>query len=272
MKYIIILLLSFLILLGGCNPYPKDDVLESYGYDLKDNGSYVLKIGDTASIYTYSDPNTEDFMGVAADVHVNSYQGVSIRYNNVKQVWEGQAEVEPEAFSSATSANASDAYAYILSVEPKIGGELAKISEYKNIPMDQLQGGDKEKIVEQLYTNIKVSNPKLLEISKNSEELKGDEYFLQINFDIANNTKEDIEFSNLDTMLCYSISAGSGQCNFLPTLDQSELELPDEILKSSSNTSIQYTTIVPDSAKDFYISVSNSTQETIHATSELVNK
>lgn len=270
MKYITILLLSFLILLGGCNTYPKDDVLEGYGYELKDNESYVLKIGDSASIYTYWDPYTES---VAADVYINNYQGVSLRFNKLERVWEGQTEVEPKAtYSEATSAKASDVYAYMLSVEPKIESELEKISEYKKIPLDELQNGDKEKIIEKLATNIKITNPKLLEISKNSEELGRNEYILQINFDISNNTKEDIEFSNLDTMLCYSISIESGQCNSGPTIDQSESNLSGDTLKSNSTENIQYTTIVPADAIDFYISVIDSTQENIHATSELVNK
>lgn len=266
MKKISLILLSFLLLLGGCNPYPRDETLESYGYDLKDNGVYVLEVRDGNYVSTILDSNTEKEIGIGASIETETHDHIDLSYNYNTLNWNSK-------YNGDMDLDVKNVYSYIEEEIPMMATELLKLAEYKNVPMDELYGGDKNNIDKILYNNLRISNPVV--VDSNTTKTKGlleNEYYLQVNYDLVNNTTESVNLGELHAWMCYSISRGSGKCNDLGTLKINEFYSGNDSLNPEDAISVQYTTAIPVEGYDFYMGINDESTRGVANVTDPINK
>lgn len=275
MKKITIILLSLILLIAGCsssNSYTEQDLID-YGYEKNGNGHYRLEVGES-SVFVILNDTTGEPIGIAVEVYPSNYQTIQLAYMFDENGWSATYYNGKEGDQISTNINPNDAYAYINSIEPNVIVELMKLVESKNIDTTALEGGDKATIDELITDAIKISNVTVKDSTYTNDSFEEDfvnsEYFLQVNFDITNNSENSINLKDWNQEICFETPTGTG-CDYLAAMAPGDTYIDEQTLNPGATISVQMTGIVPGDATNFYITFESYEDDTYIA-SAFVNK
>lgn len=275
MKRIIMLLLALVLILAGCgsSSYTEQDLIDN-GFTINEKGNYMLSVTDDSDVFVTVDENGTTPTGISIQVYPSEYQTVQLKYLFENNGWTAYYFIDDgEDFSISLDPN--DAYEYVKAFSPNAVEELDKLIDSENISTAPLEGGDISVVEEYVTPVIQVSNLKVSTSTYTNEYMEEDfvnnEYFLQVNFDITNNSDKTINFGDLYLDLCYEISTGE-DCQWImgSVGIPGDSEVYEQTLNSGATTSLQYTVVVPGDASNFHLKI-YSNDEVIYYESDKVN-
>lgn len=273
MRNIILILLGFLFVLSGCSntSYTEEDLVAAgYIKDETTNEMY-MSWNETRVFVSFDESGSAEAIGI--DDAPTSFQSFELIYVFAEEVWSATYDNGKEIID----VNPADLYAY-LDNNPEIDAtsELEKLADSKNISTRDLKDGDVDVIASMIAPDFAISNVKVVDSTYTDPDVE-DNYlytvsYVQVNFDLTNNTSEDIDLDEMDFKVCYDSKAGYG-CSELEVLEQEDTITKDQTLQSGETLSVQRTAVVPTDATNFTISFA-LTNKSISATypSEVINK
>lgn len=270
MKKVMLIILSFLFILTGCSSsdYTKED-LANTDYVLNQSNNTMYKEWDNSSVFVAFDYD-QNPVAIGIDFAPTSYQSLELKYVLADDMWYAYYTSGGETIKIEPN----DLYAYLKTVAPEAIEELSNFVESKNISTTALEGGDSAVIDELLIPDLTISNLKITDSGYTNLAVTDNyfynAYYVQVNFNITNNTSEDIDLSTTKFEVCYKSNSGS-KCANLETLEESDTDLANKILKPNETYSIQMNAAVPTDSTSFEIKVSIN-GKTISTESEIVEK
>lgn len=271
MRRIMLIVLSFLFILTGCSSssaYTKEN-LANYDYILNESENTMYKTWDNSSVFVSFDYDQEP-VAIGIDYAPTSYQSLELKYVLADDMWYAYYTSGGES----TNIEVNDLYAYLKVMAPEAVDELFNFVEAKSISTSELEGGNSEVIDTLLIPDLTVSSLKVTDSGYTNLAVTDNyfynAYYISVNFDLTNNTDEDIDLSSAKLEVCYVSNSGS-ECANLETLEDNDTDLTNKILKPNETYNIQMNAAVPTDASSFEIRVSIN-DKTISTASETVEK